>query len=132
MEGITTPQLVGFFITILLHSVGLAFFLGKLFASVTELRRRDNERSEGIEELHNKIDSFSSDLFDTFVTKGQCKGINDQWKIEVKGLLAQRDIYNAQNSKEHGSLTKLLERTNKQLEKISDCLHRLQNKKDCD
>ena len=95
-----------------------------------------------IDKLGAKVDANKEQAFDEFVHKNDCDAINKNWKTYTDSLVSHRDIFNEQNSRDHETIGESLrafiddskeERklANMKLDKISECLHKMQNKKDC-
>jgi len=104
-----------------------------------EISRVHKTLSEQNTILKEAIDSIKN-----FATpQTTCDAIQDMWTTRVEGLLERRNIMETRNSKEHGDIVIFLgelkqemkddkEKLADKLDKISECLHRLQNDKDCE
>ena len=133
-------------ITIIIAVVGqliiISYVYGKLTARQASIKENIVKLEHDINALSKKIESNVKSSFDYFVSIEKCNGINQNWKTEVKSLVAQRDLHNQQNVESHKQLSELMysianemkkdrENFTERLDGISDCLHKMQNKRDC-
>lgn len=130
-----TPEeiiaLISLVVFLLIQTAVFGYYAGKMGGRVTTAEKDITENHDDLNSLGKKVESSSSDMFDIFVTNAKCAGLNKQKEIQFEALQKEREIYNTQNSKEHNDLLEQGKETTKALVVMSDCLHKLQNNKEC-
>ncbi len=135
---ITKEVLIGA-VALAAHSTLIGMWVGRLTSRI-------NSSIGSVDELELQVAEC--------ITKSKCKAVNKQWEIKVDALLAYRDMAASQNNKEHLAFFASLDKTTdkfmgeleksgverdratghiyKKLDKISECLHKIQAEKMCD
>ena len=132
----------GVAITVLTYAIYSGRSYGKMEAVVTQAKLDIIENTSDIDNLGSKVDKNKDESFNEFVHKHDCEAINKNWQTLHEGLMDRRDIFNEQNAKDHnriGEALNLFVNDSKddrkvvadKLDKISQCLHAIQAKKDC-
>ena len=117
-------EVLGLGLALIVQTAGLAFWLGVLSSRVTSNKEDVSNLGAKCREISDMEQDLKEFCEDHYVSKGRCVGINDKWEIFVKGVMERRELIEVQNTKDHKTLMRMLI-------EVKDCLHKLQNKKDC-
>lgn len=118
---------IGLGVTLIVQSGIISYYFGRLSAKV------DNNTKD-IQGIANKSDAEIIYLRDEIKDNmsSMCESKQEKWSTIMDGLLERRDLMDKRNSDEHSRLFLLIEKMNDKLDRVQDCLHKLQNNKDCD
>jgi len=124
----TTENTIGLIslIVFLISQTGIfGYYLGVMRGKIKSLNEgllfiRDDITAMGIRVEHNQEEAV-----ELFVSKIRCNGIQEKWESRVEALLDHRDIWNEQNTVEHKSLKELASGTHERLDKLIECIHKL-------
>jgi len=77
------------------------------------------------------VEAQQREIKNQFVTKGQCEGVTAVWEAKMQGMLDTRALKDQQNADDHERLLIVATEINESVEKVSDCLIKIQKKQEC-
>ena len=134
--------LISIAVVIIIQSVVGGFIMGKLFGKVDKTTTDIARNKVDIDNLGLKVNSCKNTIDDAFVTNGKCLGLNNQHETRRIAEVEKRKILDNQNIKDHSSLIAVIKELKDEfsrhlrkqmaaIDTMSECLHLMQNDKDC-
>lgn len=125
-------QILQFAGALVVQTACLAFWLGRLSGKVAVNAEDVAGLGRVCRELGDKITDNRKEISSLFIPRKECEGINKQIEIMLSGMRAQRMTEVKQNTKEHLLLLDNVNNLSDKVDKMNECLHKIQNKRDCD
>ena len=133
-------------VLLLIQTGTFVYLIGRLSESHATAKKDILDGKTELRTLDTRINSVNDTINKTLVTGRRCSDMHSQNDIKLKSILEQRDvhnniklrgileqwdIHNVHNQKEHKALLDQGKELGIAISTISDCLHKMQNKKEC-
>lgn len=119
--------IVGGVALLVIHSSFFAHWLGKLSTQVVS----NSDDVQGLADK-SKLELKELKLGILEEVRRENKSRDEIWKITLDGILSTKEETDKRNFTEHNALFRINEKMDNKLDNLTECLHKMQNKKECD